>query len=224
MQFSQFVSQLRRPLRLTLGTVVLGAVVLGTAWVVPSVQLPVSAQQINNLQAPLAPFQRLPQLEPTPSSLLTNARQTYPIRLTLPADAGTSLTSVQIRQPNPEQALDFDLNQTAAFQGTTRLGESIPIQSVVSIEPNQIQINFAQPVEPGASVTILLKPRHIPTGSNRYPLIVSVPTGANSSSDLGQQQIETCRSRYDGQGDQRVLFWDLPPEFNPRLQNRPCQP
>jgi Protein of unknown function (DUF2808) len=188
------------------------------------VQQPAGAQS-----EPSAQFNRLPLLVESSPRLLTNARQTYAVRIQLPADAGAALEAVQIRQPEPEQALDFALSQTTAFQNTAfqdtaRSDRSIPIQSVEQIDPGQIQITFVQPIQPGTSLTILLKPRHLPTGSNQYPLIVSaLPVGADLGSELGQQQIETCRSRYDGESDGRVLFWDLPPEFNPYIRNHPCQ-
>ncbi|MBW4465257.1 MAG: DUF2808 domain-containing protein [Pegethrix bostrychoides GSE-TBD4-15B] len=209
---------------------------IGAALLISAQTPPLNAQlnaQSNESPHSSAPFNHLPILvEPATARQLTSARQTYAIRIKLPADAGAALAAVQIRQPNPEQALSFDLSQTAAFQttfqaafqGTTKLGDAVTIQAAEQLEPSQIQISFAQPLQPGTTLTLLLKPRHLPTGRNQYPLIISaVPVGAELGSELGQQQIETCRSRYDPASDGRVLFWDLPPEFNPYIRNRPCQ-
>ena len=197
--------------------------ILGVALISPTLaHLAASAEQIPQFnQPPLL-------VEPTSPSLLTSARQTYPITINLPADAGTAIASIQIRQSDPKQALGFDLSQTTAAQtavsSRSRLSTSLPIQSMEQVESNQIQINFAQHEQPGNTITILLKPQHLPTGHNHYPLTVSaLPVGAETSTELGQQQLETCRSRYDGQGDRRTLFWDLSPEFDPRLRDHPCQ-
>jgi len=196
--------------------------ILGVALISPTLaHLAASAEQIPQFnQPPLL-------VEPASPSLLTNARQTYPITINLPTDAGAAIASVQIWQPDPKQALDFDLSQTTAVQTAVQarqLSSLIPIQTVEQIDPKLIQINFVQPVQPGTTISILLKPQHVPTGNNHYPLMVSVlPVGSDTSTELGQQQLETCRSRYDGQGDRRRLFWDLPPEFDPRLRDHPCQ-
>lgn len=205
---------------------------IGAALLILVQPLPLNAQlnpQLNEYPQASAQFDHPPILvEPATARQLTSARQTYAIRIKLPANAEAALASVQIRQPNPEQALSFDLSQTAAFQtalqGETKLGDAVTIQAAEQLEPSQIQISFAQPLQPGTTLTLLLLPRHLPTGRNQYPLIISaVPAGAELGSELGQQQIETCRSRYDNAGDGRVLFWDLPPEFNPYIRNRPCQ-
>ncbi len=185
-------------------------------------QVPIDAQ----VPSQPSQFEQLPILvEPSSQALLTSARQSYAISIQMPVDAGAALASVQIQQPDSAARLNFDLSQTKAFQGTANRNSPIPIQSVEQVKPDQIQINFAQPIQPGTAVTLLLKPQHLPTGRNQYPVVVSaLPVGAAASSlELGQRQIETCRSRYDGASDGRVLFWDLPPEFNPYLRDRPCQ-
>lgn len=165
-----------------------------------------------------------PLLVEQPTQELNNRRETYTFSIRLPDNAGDLMAGVLIEQPDRDQLLDFDLDKTEAFRGTPEQREAIDLQSVEQIQPSQIQIRFAEPVNPGTAITIALKPQHVPTGSNTYQIRVSaLPVATNTAEFLGYQQVNTCRSRYDNAGDRRVLFWDLPPEFDPRVRNHPCQ-
>jgi hypothetical protein len=83
----------------------------------------------------------------------------YYFTIYLPEDAGEPLETVTIiQQTNLEQIVLYP-EQTRAFLGENLgEGESIPIASVRPIsEENGVKITLAQPVQPGKSVTIVLR-------------------------------------------------------------------
>lgn len=170
-------------------------------------------------------FNQPPVLVEQPTLELNSNRRAYTFSIQVPNNAGAAMIGILLEQSDDE-SLDFDLSQTEAFllgPSANRAAE-LDLQSVEQIAPDQIQIRFAEPVNPGTTVTIALEPRHIPRGSNSYQIGVSaLPVATNAAEFLGYQQINTCRSRYDEEIDRRVLFWDLPPEFDPRVRNNPCR-
>jgi hypothetical protein len=186
----------------------------------------------------LVQFDHLPSLVTQASEAkLTSQNDSYRITITLPADAGESLAAVAIEQ-QADSALTFDLNKTKAFFGTPdRQGAKLDLASVDQVEPHRIQINFAQPINPGSTITLALEPERIPRGSQTYQIGISaLPSAANSQAEfLGYQQLITERSRdheypytwsrdnifpFYNETDHRVLFWDLPPEFDSRTHRR----
>lgn len=166
----------------------------------------------------------------------------YYFTLNVPADAGEALAGVVIHpqdQSDPERELDFDLDETEVFLGTSRdPGVELELQTVDQTEaPSRIQIVFAQPVNPGTTVTVGLKPSRRPNHKHTYQFgVTAVPAAENSASVfLGDRQIRFEDNRYReypfwwsrddvfpfyNETDRRVLFWDLPPEFDPRLRRR----
>lgn len=170
-------------------------------------------------------FAQPPVLVEQPTLELNSNRRAYTFSIRVPNNAGAAMAGVLLEQADDE-SLDFDLGQTEAFLlGPSKNREAkLDLQSVEQIVPEQIQIRFAEPVTPGTTITIALEPRHIPKGSNSYQIEVSAfPVATHAAAFLGYQQVNTCRSRYDDEGDRRVLFWDLPPEFDPRVRNNPCR-
>lgn len=175
-------------------------------------------------------FEQPPVLVEQPTLELNNNHRSYRFSIQVPNNAGAVMAGVLLEQANGE-SLDFDLDQTEAFLSNLSANRTaeldlrqLDLQSVEQIAPDQIQIRFAEPVDPGTTVTIALEPQHIPRGSNSYQIGVSAfSVATNAAEFLGYQQIKTCRSRYDEDGDRRVLFWDLPPEFDLRVRNNPCR-
>lgn len=181
------------------------------------------AQARQRLNEPMQ-FDQPPVLVEQPTLELNSHRRDYTFSIQVPNNAGAAMAGVLVEQ-FADESLDFDLSQTEAFLDSTKNRTAeLDLQSVEQIAPNQIQIRFAEPVAPGTTITIALEPRHIPRGSNSYQIGVSAfSVATNAAAFLGYQQVNTCRSRYDEDGDRRVLFWDLPPEFDPRVRNNPCR-
>jgi hypothetical protein len=212
----------------------------------PSSQLDQSASQ----------FVQPPQLLSTSASASQrNQDGFYYFSIQVPEAAGRPLAAVTI-DPQSRRAgsITFDLEQTEAFVGTPAAQQdALALRSVGRVEDSRVgdsrvedsdavQIVFAQPVQPGTTITVGLKPSQTPE-RRRYEFgVTAIP--AASSADvaalgqpafLGNGEVSFRGQRYrdypfwwrnDGllstgsEGDHRVLFWDLPPEFDPRLRRR----
>lgn len=194
----------------------------------------------------------------------------YYFSIRLPLEAGRPLAAVTI-DPQSRSAIAFDLAQTEAFLGEadqeSGAADSLALAAVrLAVSSNHassnsassdatnsdaIQITFAQPIPPGTTFTIGLKPSQTPE-RRRYEFGVTAiplaepdpapsPTGEPAQIALGQPEfLGTGEVSFRGQryrdypfwwrtdgllstwseGDRRVLFWDLPPEFDPRLRRR----
>lgn len=198
------------------------------------------------LQATILPVraiqtqQSATQVEPTSARLaqvpqkLTRRQDRYHVTLTLPSTSAIPLAAVRIEQSgNLEQPLTFDLDKTQAFNGSSaHLGEEIALQAVTQPEASQIQVTFARPVQPGETITITLKPERLPSSSQTYQFAISA-LSATQAEFLGYQQLSVERDRqypwawnrddvfpFYSETDHRVLFWDLPPEFDSRTRRR----
>lgn len=173
----------------------------------------------------------------------------YYFSIRLPVEAGRPLAAVTI-DPLSRRSIAFDLSQTEAFVGEPTAQESLPLASVRLVENGDaVQITFARPIPPGTTLTVGLKPSQTPErrryefGVTAMPLADSADLTAADSTPaalgqpefLGNGEISFRGERYrdypfwwrnDGLlsswsgGDRRVLFWDLPPEFDPRLRRR----
>lgn len=126
---------------------------------------------------------------------------TYYFTLTVPQNAGESLQTVMI---TPEIAFDrvqFDLNQTEAFEGTTdREGAKLPLQTVTQDPKTQaIAITFNPAVAAGKTVTVGLYATRNPEAGGTYLYgITAFPTGAQAFGQfLGYGRIQIYDSGQD---------------------------
>jgi len=78
---------------------------------------------------------------------------TYEFTLTVPQDAGAPLQAVTISQAPNAQKVEFALNQSHAIAN----GATVPLASIGGAGNEDITIAFAQPVQPGSTVTISLQ-------------------------------------------------------------------
>ncbi|BAY90647.1 MULTISPECIES: DUF2808 domain-containing protein [unclassified Tolypothrix] len=95
---------------------------------------------------------------------------TYYFTVAVPASATKPLQQVTLTQIQGGENIEFDAQQSSAFVGTSdRAGENLPV--AIASNPNQdntVTIQFAQPLPPGQTVTIALKPYRNPAYEGFY--------------------------------------------------------
>lgn len=172
----------------------------------------------------------------SPEALLNAAEQSlnsrqdiYQFTISVLAEAGAAVAAVIVEQVDPNRLLEFDLSEAAAFQGNSDTGAPLTIETDDQSAPDRIQIDFVTPVAPGASVTVRLPLQRLPQRHQSYEIGISVlPAVPNAAPTLvGYQRLNVERDcpreapfSFHSQSDHRVLFWELPPEFDPRTRCR----
>lgn len=104
----------------------------------------------------------------------------YYFTVALPAKAGEALGGLQIQQTaGADWNFAFLVNRTRAFLGQPRReGSALPV--AVEFEPaaRRFQIRFPQPVTPGQTVTVALRPMRNPSQADTYLFAVTAyPAG-----------------------------------------------
>ncbi|PSB15680.1 DUF2808 domain-containing protein [Phormidesmis priestleyi ULC007] len=110
------------------------------------------------------------------------ALSTYEFTLTVPADAGQPLKAVRIVQARNTETVRFDVSRSRAFAGERfASGVEIPLASVGGTQsaPGEATIVFAQPVQPGSTVTLAFEATN-PTYGGVYEFgLTAFPDGEN---------------------------------------------
>jgi hypothetical protein len=109
-------------------------------------------------------------------------RAEYFLTVDLPPDAGAALGELQIRQTRGvDRNFQFSPERTEAFLGRPRRrGVSLPVEASFSQEERLITVRFAQPVPPGSTLTVRLKPWSNPMMADTYMFqVTAFPAGAN---------------------------------------------
>ena len=104
----------------------------------------------------------------------------YYFTVELPADAGEPLQKVVIAQRQGQDDITFRLDKTVAYNGThRRKQEKLTLQNVSQDEETEaITIIFANPIPPGTTFTIGLKPRRNPDWGGVYLFgVTAFPSG-----------------------------------------------
>jgi hypothetical protein len=113
----------------------------------------------------------------------------YYFTFDLPANSVQSLGKVTIKQQENAQTIEFNLDQTQAFQGTREnAGKKLTLKSVIlDAETQTITISFDPPVSPGTTFTISLQAVANPSFSGVYQFrVTAFPNGDNPTGlDLG---------------------------------------
>ncbi|BAY22910.1 hypothetical protein NIES2100_26740 [Calothrix sp. NIES-2100] len=95
---------------------------------------------------------------------------TYYFTIAVPASATKPLQQVTLTQIQGGENIEFDAQQSSAFLGTSdRGGENL--QFAIASNPSQddtVTLQFAQPLPPGKTVTIALKPYRNPAYEGFY--------------------------------------------------------
>ncbi|MHC5672232.1 DUF2808 domain-containing protein [Nostoc sp.] len=115
---------------------------------------------------------------------------TYYFTINLPENAGESLQKVTIAQKEGVENIDYNLNDTRAFVGTSDACGGLCLRKetrlklgAVTNEPKTrtVSVNFDPPVVPGQTITIALRPVSNPSFSGVYLLgVTAFPVGEKS--------------------------------------------
>ncbi|HAX80610.1 MAG TPA: hypothetical protein DCY88_33435 [Cyanobacteria bacterium UBA11372] len=122
---------------------------------------------------------------------------TYYFTIFVPEDAGERLQRIAIAQTEGSDDIEFDLEESRAYEGKRRNRESeIPLIAAKPKDNRQtLEISFDPPVSPGKTVTIALKPVQNPRYGGVYLFgVTAFPAG------------EKARSYFLGFG--RLHFYD----------------
>lgn len=109
-------------------------------------------------------------------------RAEYFLTVELPAEAGASLGELQIRQTRGvDRNFQFSPERTEAFLGRPRRrGPSLPVEASFSQDERLITVRFPEPVPPGTTVTVRLKPWANPMMADTYMFqVTAFPAGPN---------------------------------------------
>jgi hypothetical protein len=162
MQFSRSLNPTIIALSIALGTVPFFS------------EIPLQAQETQTVDRP-ASFTQPPRLLTIESSekQVAASRSTYFFTLNMPENAGSGLGQITINQRDADNFLrqiDYRSEDTRAFTGTAGdRGTDIPIADTTYNEDDHtLTVRFAEPVAPGTSVTIALRPRRNPRMQGVY--------------------------------------------------------
>ncbi|MGL6132950.1 MAG: DUF2808 domain-containing protein [Prochlorococcaceae cyanobacterium] len=109
-------------------------------------------------------------------------RAEYFFSVELDEAAGASLAGLLIRQSEgPDRAGPFSAERTRAFLGRPRSrGDAIPVEAEVSAREREVRVVFPEPVAPGSTVTVVLKPWSNPSVAGTYLFqVTAFPDGPN---------------------------------------------
>ncbi|MEH2319476.1 DUF2808 domain-containing protein [Nostoc sp.] len=115
---------------------------------------------------------------------------TYYFTINLPENAGESLQKVTIAQREGVENIDYNLNDTRAFVGTSDAYGGLRLRKEMRLklgavtnerDTRTVSVNFDPPVTPGQTITIALRPVSNPSFSGVYLLgVTAFPVGENS--------------------------------------------
>ncbi len=125
----------------------------------------------------------------------------YYFDITIPEDAGAPLQKVEIELRKGQKKIYYRLEKTVAYLGThRRKGNQLALATTMRDEETGIiTVEFANPLPPGSTFTVGLKPKRNPDYSGVYVFgVTAFPQGENSYGlYLGSRSIHFY-SGYDG--------------------------
>lgn len=132
-------------------------------------------------------FMRSPRLIDTAATHKNrnNSFATYYFTIKVPSDAGAALKAIQIKQrKNFDEMITFKPQENRAAMGETFAKEKSLALAAVGGEQEPdgtVTVVLAQPVQPGNTVTIGVKPKHNPSMGGVYLFgVTAYPEGENS--------------------------------------------
>lgn len=143
--------------------------------------LPMTAQAVQLADGTVY-FNQVPRLVETSVNFddVRIPRTKYDFRISLPADAQEPLKTVTFAQHEGFDAIAFRLQDTQAFRGKNRK-QPIVIESVSENEAGAIIVTLADPLAPGADMTIRLRARYNPDTGGVYLFgVTAFPEGAKA--------------------------------------------
>jgi hypothetical protein len=108
----------------------------------------------------------------------------YYFTISLDPEAGASLGGLTIQQTRGvDTRFRFAVERTAAFLGRPRReGTRLPVQASFDDAARTFTLTFPEPVPPGATVTVVLKPWNNPGFADTYMFqVTAYPAGPNPS-------------------------------------------
>lgn len=106
----------------------------------------------------------------------------YYLTLRLDPEAGASLGRLSFQQTRgADWSFPFSAQQTRAFLGRPRReGAAVPVQASFDARERRITVEFPEPIPPGETVTVVLRPWSNPQTADTYLFQVVVwPAGPN---------------------------------------------
>ena len=108
----------------------------------------------------------------------------YYFTITLDPDAGAGLGGLQITQTRGvDRSFPFNVARTHAFLGRPRQRvASVPVDASFDHDSRTFRLAFPQPVPPGSTVTVVLKPWNNPGMADTYMFqVTAFPAGPQPS-------------------------------------------
>ncbi|SBO41887.1 conserved protein of unknown function [Cyanobium sp. NIES-981] len=118
------------------------------------------------------------------NSIVSQPSARYYFTVELPEDAGASLEGLSFRQTRGvDTRFAFSPERTRAFVGRPRReGRAIAVDAEFDARQREVRVSFPEPVPPGTTVTVMLKPWANPSMSDTYMFQVQAfPAGPNPS-------------------------------------------
>ena len=143
-------------------------------------------------------FEQSPRLLKTSASnnIISNARTTYRFKVHVPEAAGEPLKALRIEQLDNVETIRF-LDQTSrASVGTQKADVSLAAIGGKA-EPGVLNVVFAEPIQPGNTVTVSVSPRRNPRTENIYQFgVTAFPEGTQGRGEfLGYGRLSFYSSR-----------------------------
>jgi hypothetical protein len=108
----------------------------------------------------------------------------YFFTVELAADAGASLGELTIQQTRgADWQFPFLVERTQAFLGRPRrAGARVPVTASFDMASRRFSVRFPEPIAPGRTVTVMIKPWYNPSQSDTYMFqVTGFPAGPNPS-------------------------------------------
>lgn len=126
-----------------------------------------------------------PPWKATLTSYATNVAEPLPrhyISVDLDPAAGASLAALTVLQiRGADQDFSYDPRRTRAFLGRPRReGAAVPVQAAYEERNRRFTVRFPQPVPPGSTITVELRPWRNPQVADTYLFeVTALPAGPN---------------------------------------------
>ena len=106
----------------------------------------------------------------------------YYLTISLDPAAGAALAGLEVQQTRGvDTQFQFNTGLTRAFLGRPRqVGQPVPVEASFSQANRRISLRFPQPVQPGNTVTVVLRPWANPVWADTYMFqVTAIPDGPN---------------------------------------------
>ena len=111
-------------------------------------------------------------------------RAEYYFTISLDPEAGVALGGLTIQQTRGvDTRFPFFVDRTSAFLGRPRQqGSRVPVQAQFDSAARRFTLTFPEPIQPGSTLTVVLKPWNNPASSDTYMFqVTAYPAGPNPS-------------------------------------------